>query len=72
MMPNNLPPASPPVDTLKMPDTTSARAKGGPLFNAALLAAGKDGCNCKACQYILRLRDFMVEAAEELLDVPNG
>ncbi len=72
MMPTPDPTALAGAQTFQLPSATNSRQRAGPLFNAALMAAGRDGCDCKCCQYVKRLRDLMVDDAEEMLRAPDG
>jgi len=69
----------PPVDpgaaalaSFQLPPAADRRQKAGSLFTVALLAAGKDGCACRSCQILTKLRDQMVEEVEADIDAPNG
>jgi len=65
--PNALGPGS-----FQLPAAADRRQRHGSLFTAALFAAGKDDCQCKACLYLKRLRDRMVDEAEDLLSATDG
>ena len=70
-MPAGYPAAIPPLAGAP-PPAAAQTPQMGQLFTVALFQAGKDGCGCKSCAYLVKIRDQMMETAEASLNAGTG
>lgn len=65
-------PAAMPALAGAPPPAAAQTPQMGQLFTVALFQAGKDGCACKSCGYLVKIRDQMMETAEASLNARTG
>ena len=71
MQPPPFPAAIPPMPGVQAPGA-AAPVELSRLFTAALFKAGTEGCTCKCSGYLLRIREIMMQSAEDALNVRTG
>jgi hypothetical protein len=71
VQPGSLPAAISPFAAAP-PPAAAQTPQMGQLFTVALLQAGLNGCTCKSCAYLVKIRTVMLETAEGALDVGKG